>query len=156
MLRPRLRKNAVGLDYGCGPGPALACMIHEDGFAVEKYDLYFFQDRAPLQRQLRLHHLYGDRRASPPKPMEVLSLLASMLEESGQIGVMTGILDDRSGFGDWYYQTRPDTHRVLQSRDSSMGGGPFRMGLWISRPRTSPSSPSKSEAADASRLCYSV
>ena len=113
VLRPGLRKSEVGLDYGCGPGPALACMICEDGFAVEKYDLYFFPDRAPLQRKYdfitcteTVEHLR--------LPMEVFSLFNSMLAESGQIGVMTGILDDRSGFGDWYYQRDP-THIVFYS-----------------------------------------
>ena len=97
VLRPRLRKNAVGLDYGCGPGPALASMIREDGFAVEKYDLYFFPDRAPLQRKYdfitcteTVEHLR--------RPMAVFNLAGFfMLADSGQIGVMTGILDDRSG-----------------------------------------------------------
>ncbi len=113
VLRPRLRENAVGLDYGCGPGPALASMIREDGFAVEKYDLYFFPDRAPLQQKYdfiacteTIEHLR--------RPMEVFTLLSSMLAESGHIGVMTGVLDDRSKFGDWYYQRDP-THIAFYS-----------------------------------------
>ena len=114
VLRPRLRKNAVGLDYGCGPGPALASMIREDGFAVEKYDLYFFPDRAPLQRKYdfitcteTVEHLR--------RPMAVFNLLDSLLADSGQIGVMTGILDDRSEFRDWYYQRDP-THIAFYGR----------------------------------------
>ena len=31
-LRPTLFKGAKGLDYGSGPGPALAAMIVEDGY----------------------------------------------------------------------------------------------------------------------------
>ena len=113
VLRPRLSKDAVGLDFGCGPGPTLASMIQEDGYVVEKYDLYFFPDRAPLQRKYdfitcteTVEHLR--------RPIEVFSLLNSMLAESGQIGVMTGILDDRSEFGDWYYQRDP-THIAFYS-----------------------------------------
>ncbi len=114
VLKPRLPENAVGLDYGCGPGPALTCMIHEDGFAVEKYDLYFFPDDAPLRRKYdfitcteTVEHLR--------RPIEVFSLLDSILADSGQIGVMTGILDDRSAFSDWYYQRDP-THIAFYSR----------------------------------------
>ena len=126
VLRPRLRKSAVGLDYGCGPGPALACMIHEDGFAVEKYDLYFFPDRAPLQRKYdfitcteTVEHLR--------LPMEVFSLFL----DAG--GVRADRCHDRDPGRPFRVRrlvlpTRSDTHRVLQSLDSSMGGGPFRMG----------------------------
>ena len=113
VLKPRLPKNAVGLDYGCGPGPALACMIREGGFAAEKYDLYFFPDRAPLRRKYEfitctetVEHLRH--------PIEVFSLLDSLLADWGRLGVMTGILDDRSAFADWYYQRDP-THVAFYS-----------------------------------------
>ena len=88
-------------------------MMLEDGFSVEKYDLYFFPDRAPLLRKYdfitcteTVEHLR--------RPMEAFRLLGSMLGESGQIAIMTGILDDRSEFGDWYYQRDP-THIAFYS-----------------------------------------
>ena len=34
VLRPMLLEGDSGLDYGCGPGPALALMMSEDGFMV--------------------------------------------------------------------------------------------------------------------------
>ena len=43
-LRPRLPEGARGLDYGAGPGPALAAMIEEDGYSADLYDPLFHPD----------------------------------------------------------------------------------------------------------------
>ena len=47
-LRPRLPEGARGLDYGAGPGPALAAMIEEDGYSAALYDPLFHPDEAVL------------------------------------------------------------------------------------------------------------
>ena len=108
VLRPMLSEGELGLDYGCGPGPALAQMMREDGFRVNLYDLYFFPEPEPLTRAYdfitcteTLEHLRN--------PMEALTLFDSILKPSGKLGVMTGILDDRSKFASWHYQRDP-TH----------------------------------------------
>ena len=108
VLRPTLPEGASGLDYGCGPGPALAQMMREDGFRVKIYDLYFFPDPEPLTRSYdfitcteTVEHLRN--------PSEVFTLFHSILKPRGKLGIMTGILDDRSEFADWYYQRDP-TH----------------------------------------------
>ena len=43
-LLDRLPARSRGLDYGCGPGPALAAMLREAGHAVALYDALFFPD----------------------------------------------------------------------------------------------------------------
>ena len=108
ILRPMLPQGTSGLDYGCGPGPALAQMMREDGFRVDKYDLYFFPDPKPLSKVYdfitcteTVEHLR--------KPLDVFALFDSLLKPQGKLGIMTGILDDRSKFADWYYQRDP-TH----------------------------------------------
>ena len=113
-LRPFLNEGERGLDYGCGPGPALVQMMNEDGFRVEKYDLYFFPDPGPLAETYdfitcteTVEHL--------KQPMEVFALLNSILRPGGRVGIMTGILDDRSKFGDWHYQRDP-THIAFYTR----------------------------------------
>ena len=113
-LRPMLSEGDCGLDYGCGPGPALAMMMAEDGFRVEKYDLYFFPDTEPLSRSYdfitcteTVEHVR--------KPAEVFGLFDSMLKRGGRLGIMTGILDDRSGFAEWHYQRDP-THIAFYTR----------------------------------------
>ena len=47
-LMARLAPGARGLDYGCGPGPALAAMLREAGHEVALYDPFFAPDPAPL------------------------------------------------------------------------------------------------------------
>ena len=49
VLKPRLACGASGLDFGCGPGPALAQMMQEDGFETSLFDPYFFPDRSVLR-----------------------------------------------------------------------------------------------------------
>ena len=113
-LRPLLDEGEYGLDYGCGPGPALVQMMTEDGFRVEKYDLYFFSDPSPLGEAYdfitcteTIEHLKN--------PREVFALFDSILRPGGKVGIMTGILDDRSEFGEWYYQRDP-THIAFYTR----------------------------------------
>ena len=131
VLRPMLPEGASGLDYGCGPGPALAQMMREDGFRVEKYDLYFFPDPKPLSRVYdfitcteTVEHLR--------KPLDVFALFDSLLKPQGKLGIMTGILDDRSKFADWYYQRDP-THIAFYTR-KTMNWIAERMGWNVELP----------------------
>ncbi|WP_209427412.1 class I SAM-dependent methyltransferase, partial [Pararhodobacter sp. SW119] len=47
-LLARLAPGSRGLDYGCGPGPALAAMLREVGHEVALFDPFFAPDPAPL------------------------------------------------------------------------------------------------------------
>ena len=62
-LSPHLRPGASGLDYGAGPGPALAAMMREAGFDVRIYDPYFLSRRVRPRQDLRFHNVHRDRRA---------------------------------------------------------------------------------------------
>ncbi len=131
ILKPMLSRGECGLDYGCGPGPALARMMREDGFRVEKYDLYFFPKPEPLTRVYdfitcteTVEHLR--------KPMEVFSLFDSILRPQGKLGIMTGMLEERSRFGDWYYQRDP-THLAFYTR-RTMNWIAERMGWTVEFP----------------------
>ena len=44
----RLPSGAKGLDFGSGPGPALACMLRESGYEVALYDSFYEPDEAVL------------------------------------------------------------------------------------------------------------
>ena len=121
-LKPRLTSGATGMDFGCGPGPALAQMMQEDGFEVSLYDPYFFPDRSVLERQYdfvtcteTVEHLRS--------PLKEFKLLDSLLVRGGYFGVMTGMLEDRAGFASWYYQRDP-THIGFYSS---------RTMLWVGR-----------------------
>lgn len=122
VVKPRLKVAAVGLDFGCGPGPALAQMMREDGFEVALYDPHFFPDRSVLDRQYEfitcsetVEHLRC--------PSKEFKLIDSLLRQGAYFGVMTGMLEDRAGFSSWYYQRDP-THIAFYSR---------RTMLWVGR-----------------------
>ena len=114
VLKPRLSEGASGLDFGCGPGPALAQMMREEGFEISVYDPYFFPDLSVLDRQYDFvtctetaEHLRA--------PLKTLEVIDSILATGGSLGVMTGMLEDRAGFASWYYQRDP-THIAFYTR----------------------------------------
>ena len=122
VLRPRLTNGATGLDFGCGPGPALAQMMQEDEFEVSLYDPYFFPEESVLERRYdfvtcteTVEHLR--------LPLHEFKLLDSLLVPGGYLGIMTGMLEDRPGFSSWYYQRDP-THIGFYSERTMM---------WVSR-----------------------
>ena len=97
-----------------GPGPALAAMIEEDGFSAALYDPLFHPDESVLARTYdfitcteTVEHF--------ATPRADFQRLHRMLVPGGWIGIMTDILEDREGFGDWYYHRDP-THVAFYSR----------------------------------------
>lgn len=107
-LTGRLAPGSVGLDFGCGPGPALAAMLRESGFRVALYDSFFAPDAVVLDAQYdfvcatevveHLHH-----------PGRELDRLWSLLRIGGWLGIMTKLVRDRQAFDGWHYKNDP-TH----------------------------------------------
>ena len=56
-LRARLMPAAQGLDYGCGPGPALAMMLREAGHPMQVWDPFFAPDPDALVRKIGRAHV---------------------------------------------------------------------------------------------------
>ena len=107
-LRPRLSKGARGLDYGAGPGPALAAMIEEDGYSAALYDPIFHPDETVLA------HTYDFITCTETvehfaTPRADFIRLYELLAHGGWLGIMTDILEDKVEFGEWYYHRDP-TH----------------------------------------------
>src|SRR5690606_26178152 len=50
-MLPLLPAGASGLDFGCGPGPAIAAMMREHGHDVVNYDPLYAPARDNLSRQ---------------------------------------------------------------------------------------------------------
>lgn len=115
-LIERLPAGARGLDFGCGPGPALAAMLREQGFNVSLFDSFFVPDTAPLASDFdfitatevveHLHH-----------PGEVLARLWRLLRPGGCLGLMTKLVLDRDAFARWHYKNDP-THVCFFSRET--------------------------------------
>jgi len=110
-LLARLPDRAEGLDYGCGPGPALAAMLAEAGHRIALYDPFFAPDPAPLARTYDFvactevaEHFHA--------PAAEFSLLRGLLRPGGWLAVMTCFQTDDARFASWHYRADP-THVVF-------------------------------------------
>ncbi|SEA50146.1 class I SAM-dependent methyltransferase [Alkalimonas amylolytica] len=107
-MHQKLAPGAVGLDFGCGPGPTLALMFAEAGFACANYDLYYCHQPERLAQRYDficssevVEHLSA--------PGQVLSQLIGMLKPGGWLGLMTKRLSTDAAFANWHYTLDP-TH----------------------------------------------
>nr|WP_166269288.1 class I SAM-dependent methyltransferase [Marinobacter caseinilyticus] len=110
-LVPRLPAHACGLDFGCGPGPALAQMLADTGFQMALYDPLYYPDKTVLNSRYdfitctevveHLHH-----------PRATFAALDQMLEPGGLLAVMTCFQTNDAQFANWHYRRDP-THVVF-------------------------------------------
>ena len=105
-----------GLDYGCGPGPALAMMLEEEGAGMSLYDPFYFDDTSSLFRSYDfitctevIEHM--------TQPKKELEKLFSLLNPKGVLAVMTQLVTDKTDFNTWYYRN-DETHICYFSRQS--------------------------------------
>lgn len=106
LARPlvaRLHQGARGLDFGCGPAPALAEMLRERGFEVALYDSFYLPDGRVLTDTYDfvcatevVEHLH--------RPGPELAGLWSLLAPGGWLGIMTKLVRDRAAFAKWHYK----------------------------------------------------
>lgn len=110
-LLERLAPGSRVLDYGCGPGPALAAMLREAGHGVALYDPLFEPDEAPLRKtydavactEVAEHFL---------APAREFDRLAALLRPGGWLAVMTCFQTEDARFAGWHYRKDP-THVVF-------------------------------------------
>ncbi|MEX0975992.1 MAG: class I SAM-dependent methyltransferase [Woeseia sp.] len=107
-LLQRLPRGSRGIDFGAGPGPALAAMLDEAGCPTAVYDPFFAPDQAVLQQRYDfvtctevVEHMY--------QPGRELGLIDRLLYPGGWLGVMTELRADSTEFAAWYYHKDP-TH----------------------------------------------
>ncbi len=107
----RVAPGATGLDYGAGPGPALACMLAEHGYALQVYDPYFAPDAAALERDYdfitcteTVEHFHD--------PAGQFDQLDRMLRPGALLVIMTCFQTEDARFADWHYRRDP-THVVF-------------------------------------------
>lgn len=107
-LCERLAAGDQGLDFGCGPGPALVAMMRERGFACDGYDPLYAPDPARLTRQYDfvtctevVEHLH--------RPAQEWHLFSRLVKPGGWLGIMTRWLTDDARFARWHYRRDP-TH----------------------------------------------
>jgi SAM-dependent methyltransferase len=97
-----LSPGQKGLDFGCGPGPALAAMLREQGYEMDLYDPFYHDDPAVFRKQYDficttevVEHL-----RTPSREFE---RLFSILRPGGILGIMTKLTAGRERFAGWHY-----------------------------------------------------
>ncbi len=115
-LLQRMPPAASGLEFGCGPGPALAAMLREAGHRVTLYDPFYYPDPGALAGCYDfitatevVEHLH--------RPGAELQRLWTLLRPGGTLGIMTKLVRDREAFTTWHYKNDP-THVCFFSRDT--------------------------------------
>lgn len=104
----RLEIGASGLDFGCGPGPALSLMFEEAGFPCAVYDPHFAQNPLVWQQQydfITATEVFEHLRA----PQHELERLLRVLKPNGVLAIMTQRPLGLAEFSTWRYSTDP-TH----------------------------------------------
>jgi SAM-dependent methyltransferase len=119
LIAPLLEKldpNQKGLDFGCGPGPALSDMLEERGHRVDLYDPIYCNDPSVFHKNYDficatevVEHMRD--------PHRDFSALFKMLKSGGWLGIMTKLMIDRRAFSQWHY-IRDMTHICFYSRST--------------------------------------
>lgn len=115
-LVERISPNSSGIDFGCGPGPALSMMLQEFGFSMSLYDVYYYPDTQVLNREYDfltatevIEHLYH--------PYKVWQQWLNLVKPGGWIGIMTKLVIDVEAFSTWHYKN-DQTHVCFYSRET--------------------------------------
>ncbi len=115
-LCQRLGANLKGLEFGCGPGPALAQLLEERGHRIELYDHFFAANEAVWMADYDfitatevVEHLH--------QPGWELQRLWRQLRPGGYLGLMTKLVQDHEAFSRWHYKNDP-THVCFFSRQT--------------------------------------
>ena len=119
LARPlieRLAPGREGLDYGCGPAPALAGILAEAGHSVAVYDPFFFDCAEALARSYDFITC-SETAEHFHRPAEEFARLDGLLRPGGWLGVMTAFLADDVRFDDWHY--RQDLTHVVFYREET-------------------------------------
>jgi cyclopropane fatty-acyl-phospholipid synthase-like methyltransferase len=112
-LIPYLKQGNVGLDYGCGEGKPISFILGKDGYVVDNYDLFFYNDKELLKKKYDFitctetaEHFHN--------PAEEFDLLDSMLKPDSRLAIMTNLYSNDIKFDEWWYHRDP-THVCFYS-----------------------------------------
>lgn len=110
-LLERLPSNCQGLDFGCGPGPAIAKLLLEHPEKVTRvqcFDPHYCNELSLLDSSYDficatevVEHLR--------QPKKEFDLLFSMLNPNGWLAIMTKLVRNSVAFSSWHY-IRDMTH----------------------------------------------
>ena len=118
-LLPHLKIRSQGLDFGAGPGPALAIMLREKHMDVDIWDPLFFPDKSVLNQDYDFITC-TETAEHFSDPAKEFILINSILRPSGTLGIMTGMIESWEDFPDLsarYYHRDP-THICFYSKQT--------------------------------------
>jgi SAM-dependent methyltransferase len=107
-----IKKDAVGLDYGCGPIISIGALFQEQGIRCDSYDPIFFATENLLKQSSYDFITCCEVVEHFKAPEQEFENLAGMLRPSGKLIISTHTPPDF--FEDWWYQRDP-THIVFYS-----------------------------------------
>jgi len=106
-LSIKLKEGFKGLDFGCGPGPAIDVLLKGKGVSVANYDPFYFPDRNLLKNCYDfivctevIEHFYDPRR-------EFIRFNQLLKREGSFLAVMTREVPAEEKFADWWYHREP-------------------------------------------------
>lgn len=113
IIKPRARI----LEFGCGPGPALADLLAKAGHEVSLYDAFYYPNDSVLTSNTydvltatevieHLHH-----------PDREIAAWLQYLVPSGVLGIMTKTVINAARFANWHYKNDP-THVCFYSPET--------------------------------------
>ena len=108
--------SSSGLDFGCGPAPALANKLKQLGHSMATYDIYYQPDTRVLEQSYDfitctevIEHLAS--------PLVQFEQMLNLLKPQGLLGIMTKLVINQERFTSWHYKNDP-THISFFSRET--------------------------------------
>lgn len=110
-ILPKLSKEMLGLDYGCGPTPVMQQIFQTAGFQMQSYD--------PIYQPTTLTQTFDFITCSEvvehfQNPRSEFLKLKSLLKPKGLLAIMTRIRDYNINDSSWWY-LRDTTHYCFYS-----------------------------------------
>jgi len=112
-LTDKLEKGAIGLDFGCGPGPVISEMGKETGIKIDNFDLYYYNFPELLEKKYDFITM-TEVIEHVSQPRELLEQINSMLNSGAILAIMTKRVIDQQRFKNWHYKNDP-THICFYS-----------------------------------------
>jgi hypothetical protein len=100
--------NAIGLDFGSGPGPTLCIMFSERGYQLDLFDKFYANNASIFNNHYDFITL-TEVVEHFDKPRFELDRLFAMLNDDGILSIMTNMLNSDTNFEYWHYKNDP-TH----------------------------------------------